>query len=74
MKESFHGLGDICFDIAAPRYIHDSGSAVKQMSGEIYCDYVDTYGDNSHNVILYMVLHERDFLVMDPHMGRFRIV
>lgn len=42
LKESFHGPGDICFDTVAPRYIHDSGSAVKQMSGEIYCDYVDT--------------------------------
>ena len=29
--------------------MHDSGSTVKQMSAEIYCDYVDTHWDNSQN-------------------------
>lgn len=53
-------------DTVAPRCIHDSGSAVEQMSAEIYCDYVGTQRDNRQNNILCMILQHK--LVLDVNL------
>lgn len=50
-KESSSGPGDIRFDIIAPCCIHDSGSTEKQMSAEIYCDYVDTHETTARRTV-----------------------
>lgn len=71
MEESFPC--DLRFDTVAPLYIHDSGSAVKQMSAEIYGDYVDTYWDMSRVESLYTILEQNHFS-MDSNGARFRTV
>ncbi len=61
----------LSLNFVAPNYTYDWDCTVKQIAGEIYWDYVDTPWDNSS---LYIILQQKDFPAVHPHMKRFRTV